>query len=508
LRLAGAVAVAAMLNAVAAAADPVSSFGPVLSADGRYAAFTSNAANLVAGVLDTNGTYDLFLRDRTAHTTTLVSHLAASSQTAAGGTSFGAGMSADGRYLAFLSDATDLVPSTTDGNHGFDTFLYDRQTGLVTLVSHASGQPATAANGSGSQALISADGNYVAFTSSATNLVAGQVDGNAGQDVFLYHRPSGTLTLVTAKGGTTTTTANAPSLFGGISADGRAVLIASSASDLVSGLADGNGATDVFVYDRPSAKVFAVSRAAGKPARTSNGSSSGAQISGDGRWVAFHSNGTNLIKGQSDTSSSFDEFLFDRKKSEMRLVSHQDGAPRVAVGVETHAISPGGGYLVFASPATNLVAGQVDTNGKADVFLYDVASRKTSLITHQPGAPRTTGSGASLIGLAVDASGRQVGLLSATSDLLPGLVDDNGGRDAFLFDRPTGTMTLISHRFGSPHITGDGSTESFQFSGDGATVAFSSLAGDLTAAVPETDHSEDVFAYSVRSGLIEGISKP
>jgi len=111
----------------------------------------------------------------------------------------GMSVSADGRFSVVVSTAANLVPGQTDINNEYDVFLYDRVTDEITLVSHAAGAPAQAGNGVSGAAVISADGRFVAFASEATDLVPGFVDGNAGRDkssdVYLYDRVSGQVQL-------------------------------------------------------------------------------------------------------------------------------------------------------------------------------------------------------------------------------------------------------------------------------------------------------------------------
>src|SRR3989441_6808558 len=157
-------------------------FPPALSADGRFIAFVSLATSLVAG--DTNGATDVFVRDRQTGTTERVS--VASGGTQSNAASLGSALSADGRLVAFQSDATNLAPGDTNG--ATDVFVRDRQTGMTERVSVAS--DGTQANNISSYPALSADGRFVAFQSDATNLVAG--DTNGATDVFVHDRQTGT----------------------------------------------------------------------------------------------------------------------------------------------------------------------------------------------------------------------------------------------------------------------------------------------------------------------------
>ncbi len=207
--------------------------GPSISADGRYVAFESSAGDLVDG--DTNAMSDVFVHDREASTTTRVS-IASVTGDQANGPSTGASISADGRYVAFSSGATNLGASNGTSN----VFVRDREDGTTTLVS-------VAANGDSYAPSISADGRYVAFASEATDLVAGDVNGR--RDVFVRDLAGATTTLASVSSTNTQGTFDSPAANSkppSISADGRYVVFASDA--LLVGT-DTNNHRDVFVRD-------------------------------------------------------------------------------------------------------------------------------------------------------------------------------------------------------------------------------------------------------------------
>jgi Tol biopolymer transport system component len=500
------------------AEEAVPSYGGAINSNGRYITLTSYGTRLAPGQNDGNSLPDAFLFDRTSGTATLVSHAAGSPDTASNGGqdigSYAGSLSADGRYVTFFSGSTDLVPGMVDDNDIPDLFLYDRVTRKTTLISHASGQSGVTANGAILSGVISADGNYIAFASVATNLVPGQDDNNGrpggveqGGDLFLYHRPSGTTVLITGKSGSATATGNGHSVMTGISADGS-VVFTSSASDLIAGASDTNGSLDVFLYHRSSKKVILVSRAAGSPLRSAGGFSVGGQVSADGRWIAFHSNAQNLISHQIDPVFNYDEFLYDRVKGEMRLVSHATGAPQTAVGVVAHKLSADGRWIAFSSDAINLVAGQTDTNGKLDVFLYDRTTGTTSLVTHAPGSPTTTTSGASDgVGLEISPDGRYVVFSSPVTDLVPRQRDNPGTLDIFLYDRSTRNLSLVSHRPGLPRTTANGPSFGPKISADGRSILFDSLASDLESGSSGAQKVENVFVYNLATAAVEPISR-
>jgi Tol biopolymer transport system component len=329
-----------------------SSYGtPSISADGRYVAFYSPASNLVSG--DTNGSVDIFVRDRQTGTTELVS--VSSSGVQGNGSSYSPSISADGRYVAFYSLASNLV--TADTNLYEDVFVRDRQAGTTERVSVSSA--GAQGNSSSYTPSISADGRYVAFRSYATNLVSGNVNGYS--DIFVRDRQTGTTTRVSVAnaGYEGNNDSSSPS----ISADGRYVAFASLASNLVSGAGDTNGVEDIFVRDRQTGTTERVS--VSSAGTQGNGASSSPSISADGRYVAFYSLASNLVSG--DTNGTFDIFVRDRQTGTTELVSVSSSGVQGNSASSSPSISADGRYVAFYSPASNLVSG--DTNGSADIFV-------------------------------------------------------------------------------------------------------------------------------------------
>jgi Tol biopolymer transport system component len=325
-----------------------------ISADGRYVAFESSASNLVAG--DSNGYWDIFVRDRTSGTTTRVS---VDSSGAAGidGNSELPAISPDGRFVAFESLATNLVAGDTNGQP--DIFVHDRTTGATERVSVSSG--GVQGNSASHNAVISTGGGFVAFESYASNLVGG--DTNAVPDVFVRNRLGAVTERVSISG--TGAQGNGTSLAPSISADGRYVAFRSSAQALVVG--DTNGSYDVFVRDRQNAGTERVSvSSAGVQGNMVSGVS-GLAISADGRYVTYNSNATNLVAG--DTNGFSDIFVRDRNGGTTVRASVDSLGAQGNTNSSDPAISADGRCVAFQSYATNLVAG--DTNGFADVFVRD-----------------------------------------------------------------------------------------------------------------------------------------
>jgi Tol biopolymer transport system component len=326
------------------------SYGAVISADGRFVAFTSQASDLVAG--GTIG-FNIFVRDRQNGTTELVSVSTSGAQ--GNSDSFDTpSISSDGRYVAFSSYASNLVVGDTNGTQ--DIFVRDRQLGTTERVSIDSG--GVQGNGLSAIPSISADGRRVAFQSQAT-LVPG--DTNLVTDIFVRDRLTNTTERVsiTSTGRQGDGSSEVPS----ISADGRHVAFQSFASNLVAG--DSNGFRDVFVHDLQSGRTERVSAATN--GAQGNFHSGYPSISGDGRYLAFMSLASNLVPG--DTNALVDVFVHDRQSGMTERVSVSTRGAQGADDSFRPALSPDARFVAFGSNANNLVIG--DSNGNGDTFVHD-----------------------------------------------------------------------------------------------------------------------------------------
>ena len=323
---------------------------PVLAAANiRFVAFVSSATNLVRG--DTNGVQDVFVRDRLKGQTHRVSVATGGAQ--ANGPSGNPRISADGRYVVFTSDATNLVPGDTNGVG--DVFLVDtlRQvTGRVTVSSVG-----VQANGETWSADVSEGGGFVVFASHATNLVAG--DTNGVDDVFLWTRATGkTIRVSVAPNGDQVHKMSGEPV---ISSNGLWVAFDSASSSLAA--YDLNGQADVFVWNRLTHRTQLISLSTG--GRQGHGPSGGPGISRDGRFVAFASWAPNLVAG--DTNGMEDIFLHDRALHRTIRVSVSTGGAQGNGPSARPDVSAGGHWVLFDSLATNLVP--ADTNRAQDVFV-------------------------------------------------------------------------------------------------------------------------------------------
>src|SRR5438067_51432 len=324
---------------------------PSISADGRFVAFDSRATNLVPG--DTNGRSDLLGHDRQTWITERMSVDGAGNQ--GNSDSDRPLISANGRFVAFNSRSTNLVPGDTNGTS--DVFVHDRQTGTTERVSVDN--TGNQGNGGSGVVAISADGRFVAFVSAATNLVPGDTNGQS--DVFVHDRQTRTTERVSvASAGIE---GHGWSDRPAISANGRFVAFVSAAPDLVPG--DTNGRSDVFVHDRQTGTTERVSvDSAGTEA---DGWSDRPAISAGGRFVAFCTFATNLVPG--DTNGQWDEFVHDRRTGATERVSVDNAGTEANASSHGPSISAGSRFVVFATDATNPVPG--DTNGVKDAFVRD-----------------------------------------------------------------------------------------------------------------------------------------
>lgn len=412
------------------------SVNAVMDATATVTVFESSATNLVPG--DSNGVNDIFVHTRITGQTTRVS--VGPSGVQADGDSFFPSISDDGRFVAFESDATNLVVGDT--NLSSDIFVHDITTGQARRVSisSAGGQ----ADGSSFAASISQTGRFVLFQSNATNLLVG--DTNGLSDIFVHDRDTDGDGLFNEPGAIATTRvsvssvgveANGASFAPAITPDGRFVVFASDATNLVIG--DTNSVTDIFVHDRQTGQTVRVSvRGDGAQA---DGPGNFPSISSDGRFVAFESTATNLVTG--DTNGVSDIFVHDRDADENGIFDEAGGILTVrvsvgAAGVEADgasnmgsgtALNRDGDKVVFLSAATNLV--NSDFNNITDVFVHRLSSSTTSLVSVDASGNQANNVSTQA---AISRDGQFIAFSSNASNLVTG--DTNGVGDAFISATP------------------------------------------------------------------------
>jgi hypothetical protein len=324
---------------------------PSIDQFAQFAAFESFASNLVPG--DTNGVEDVFVRGLLANPNQTTQRVSVSSTGAQGnGSSATPVISANGRYVAFVSNATNLVSGDTNGVR--DIFVHDLMTGKTKRVSVGiHGQ----ANGPSQLPAISGDGRCIAFASSASNLVPG--DTNNATDIFVRDTVAKTTTRVSVASDGTQANGNSsdPSIN---SCDD--VVFDSLASNLVSG--DTNGVSDVF----EKTPGLGTTRLSMSPTgEQANGDSIEPVISGNDQFVAYTSSASNLVPG--DTNLDPDVFRVDTLTGETERWSLATNGAQAAFGLGTGqpSITTAGGSIAFASDASNLVPG--DGLLSQDIFL-------------------------------------------------------------------------------------------------------------------------------------------
>ncbi|MFO0980635.1 MAG: kelch repeat-containing protein [Planctomycetota bacterium] len=399
-------------------------------------------------------------------------------------------ISSDGRYVAFSSDATNLVDGDTNGYR--DVFVHDRQTGATIRVSVNS--QGDQGDGPSYDCAISGNGRFVTFGSFATNLVGD--DTNSASDVFVYDRDAdGNGVFDETLGVTTRESLDSSEIQGiygsyvpAISSDGRYVAFV-SADTFVSG--DMNQVSDVFRRDRAEGTTTAASVASGGDFGT--GQCQLCSISPNGRFVTFLSIASDLAPG--DGNGVYDVFVHDFQSGGSTLEVSVDSGGLVGDGPSFSSTSVSdAGLVVFASEATNLLGPGGDNNNAKDVFLRDIFAATTTLIS-------VSASGAQGDGLSdfdfssMTPDGRYVAFYSTANNLVSG--DTNGFVDCFVKDRSTGDVTLVS----VDSQGGQGNLYSYypSISANGRFVAFLSTAGNL---VPnDTNGVKDVF---VRDLLHDG----
>jgi Tol biopolymer transport system component len=325
---------------------------PSISANGRFVAFSSDASNLVPA--DTNASSDGFVRDQQLGATERVSVSSLGEQ--GDGDSYARCISADGRFVGFQSWASNLVPGDTNGE--LDVFVRDRLMGMTERVSISS--TGAQANSDSYGPSVSADGRYVAFSSGSSNLVPGDTSGYF--DVFVRDRLTGTTEWVSLSSSGQQGDENSGIDGCSISADGRFVAFYSCAHNLVPG--DTNQLPDVFVRDRQLGGTELVSISSAGEQGNSYSGLYGCCISADGRFVAFDSDASNLELG--DTNEELDVFVRDRLMGMTERVSISSTSAQANDGSYRPCISADGRFVAFSSYASNLVP--ADTNGCADVF--------------------------------------------------------------------------------------------------------------------------------------------
>jgi Tol biopolymer transport system component len=418
-----------------------------VSGDGRYVVFVSSADTL--GPRDGNKKSDVYLRDRKLDRTERIS---APGTVWVNGYSNRPTITPDGRYVAFQSQATTLVPHDT--NRSLDVFVRDRQTGSVERVSVASnGEQGDADSEAPS---ISSDGRYVAFHSRSTNF-APDTSPSTPQ-VYVRDRLAGTTTLVSvnAAGQMGTDGSVNPS----ISGDGARIAFESGATNLALG-AD-SGFLNVYVRDRQAGTTVRASRT--PTGDGGNGASLEPAISLDGRFVAFQTQATDLTEGLSGLGDIVVHDLLAGITE--RITVAADGGPIDGLQTGTPAISRDGRYVAFHTDASNLIGN--DTNGQRDVYLRDRQAGTTQRVSVTAGGAQSAGPGGAQ---SISANGRVVAFDSSSFDLVSNDADPNADVYVRVLTPRKAALTITPDSMTFRNIeVGRTSSDVFWFTNIGGTV--------------------------------------
>lgn len=386
----------------------------VVSGNGRFVVFGSTMADLVPG--DTNEQRDVFVRDLRSGRTERVSVSSAGQQGDGDSAVYGRpDISSDGRFVTFVSAATNLVPGDT--NARIDVFVHDRQTGATERVSVSSTEEQGNQDSAYFGSQISDDGQVVAFHSNSSNLVPGRQDVGANQ-VFVRDRRTGT--TVPASVSSTGELSGYFAVVGfDLSATGRHLAFVTQSSNVVAG--DTNEAEDVFVHDRESGLTERVSVASsGAQTPRFDGWSSGVSISADGQRVAFASSSSFLASGT--PPGAWHVYVRDRAARTTAMVSVTPaGAPSLGGAGASFGISSDGRSVVFATGADDLVPG--DVNGQSDVFVRDLEAKATERVSVSTAGRGGVGP---YVGGSISGDGRYV-IFHGNGSLVPGLAPNASG---------------------------------------------------------------------------------
>lgn len=459
---------------------------PVVSANGRFVVFESFAFNILPD--GNNGRKDIFYRDLQTGVTSLVT-VNLSGTGGGNGDSQNPAISADGRYVAFESHASNLV--AVDGNTLSDVFVRDMQTGITTLVSVNS-----AGTDSGNQEsfspTISANGRVVVFESFASNL--SPIDTNNKEDVFARDLQTGTMHVVscnlacTASANNNSFLPNVPkdkAPRANISDDGRVVVFESHATDLVIIPMAPNGFTEAFARDLQTGTTTLLSV---NMQGTQSVGGTVPVISGDGRFAVFQASAPDVTAN--DTGSGLDLFRRDLQTGTTTMVTRtitnggSDGPSNFGY---FPVLSTDGRYITFQSNAKGYVVN--DVNNGYDAFRRDMQTNTTVLISGTTGGG--TGAANDALGAVMSRDGRYVAFIGFGVDFVS-TPDTNNRGDVYLRDVDAGTTTLLSANISGAAASNLGADYPV-ISADGRFTFFESSSTDMVA---NTVTGTDIFGVA------------
>jgi Tol biopolymer transport system component len=467
------------------------SHNSVMTPDGRYVAFSSDATNLVSG--DTNGVADVFVRDLQMGVTILASVGATSNSLAiGGGASDLPAISSDGRYAAFYSTATNLAPGVQTVGEVYLRDLIGGETTAVSTAAHALVQSLLgASNVFSCSPAMSTNGQIVAYEACQTTGYG--APASAPGVILSYNVQTGSTDIVNTNA--LAVTFGSERGFRGFEMTPDGQFIA-----LVAGVSDTSGAnTAVEVWSAQSGAATPASVDVNSSPVT-NGISDQPVMDSSGRYTAFLSGATNLTTNT--VVSGFHLYIRDLQAGVTTLIdADTNGVGSITNLIPFWSLSADGSVIAFAAWDGELVAN--DSNHACDVFARDLASNSVELISvRQPALPAMAADGPSAItNVSVSANGRFVAFTSLADNLVPGYA--NGAAQVFVRDLVGGATTLVSvHTNGI--LPGNGASMGGAISADGRYVLFTSAASDLVAG--DTNSATDVFVRDLQLGTTALVS--
>ena len=365
----------------------------------------------------------------------------------------------------------------------------------MNLISTGPVPPGTGGSNSSERPSISADGTKIAFSGYATDLIPGTTISSGNREIFLYDVVTGTTKLITA--GPLGEGSNGFSHYAVISADGSKIAFMSTATDLVG--ANANGNYNVFVYDVTSGVTKLVT--AGP---LGDGMDSGwgwaISISADGSKIAFGANATDLVGANAGGGDNV--FLYDATSNTTTLISKGAGLLGGDAPSNLPTVSADGSKVVFVSQATDLIAGST-TNSNRNVFLYDVATGTTSLITKGPSPYSGSDNGCNFRPVDISVDNNLIVFSSCATNLISGITA-NGNENVYLYNVATGVTKLVTA--GASGVGGDNNSHPASISANGSVIGFASNATDLISGVTTDGSNMNVYTYDVATGRIELIT--
>ncbi len=483
-----------LLSRAAAPIDALPAAFIDASADSRYVLVSSRSSNVVPGQVDSEDSNDLFLVDRLSNTSQLVTHLGDQVTCGTDVTLDEGAMSDDGSVVVFLSREEGLVA-------GFDSlgwnqaYRYSASSGAIVPLTRSTSNSAQGGNGSTFSIDIDGAGRVAVISSNATDLVPGFVDGGTGADAYGFNLATGAPFLVAMDATNPNRGAQGSGPSGSvavsnvrISNSGTQVYFQTAAVNLVAGFQPPAGSPfirSVFRRDLVAGTTTLVTHAAGSTVQAASQGGRIEDISADGERLVFTSESDDLLLGQVSQPSQPQVFVFDGSTGQNRMVSHLPGQPQQSsVGFGGPArISDDGRWVAYAHGGSNLLAGGVDTNGRGDLFVYDLTQGQTvHLVTHVAGQPNVADTAAGLLdqGFQIDATGSAVAFSHTSDQLLAGFSHPQSAEmNSYRRDLSTGSLELLSRDAGSALIGANESDTVAHLSADATTVFRRGFAGNL-----------------------------